>query len=96
MIRLFAEVWRQRTACILLFVPLEETVVEEYHRRRRWGVCETAGGRAGKMRAGELVSGCAGAGFDGAYMCPWGPSTDELGRAEKGTGAVCWRYSQLC
>lgn len=47
MIRLFAEVWRQRTACILLFVPLEETVMEEYHRRRRWGVCETAGGRAG-------------------------------------------------
>lgn len=31
------------------------------------------------MTASELALGCVGAGFDGAYRCPWGPSTDELG-----------------
>lgn len=46
MTRLFAEIWRQRTAYTLLFVSLVETVMEEYRRHRRWGVFETVRGRA--------------------------------------------------
>lgn len=46
-------------------------------------LCETVGGRAQMtvMRAGELALGWAGAGFNGVCRCPWGPSTDEQGRA---------------
>lgn len=75
--RLLAEMWRLlRTACGLLYVLLGETVMEEWGRQARWGVYETAGGRVPMTvtRAGEVASGCAGAGCDGANRCPWGPA----------------------